>query len=593
MVDSVVEEIKRKLDIVEVIGSYIKLQKVGINYRAVSPFHTEKNPSFFVSPAKQIWHDFSSGQGGDMFTFVQAIENIEFVEALRILAKRAGIELQENPEAKKNKSLKDRQFEICELACKFFEKQTQSVQGRRALDYLMSRAMKTETIKEWRIGFAPDTWSALGDFLIKYGFSKGEIEQTGLIIRKPSGEFYDRFRLRIMFPIFDSSSRVVGFTGRVLSKEQEEKGMAKYMNTPNTLIYDKSTALYGIQRAKINIMKEDACIVVEGQMDTIMSHQAGVGNVVASSGTALTQRHLEYLKKITKNIILAFDMDLGGNTAMDRGIKMALAFGFNVYTLTMPAGDKDPADVVKENPQKWQEIASKRKSIMDFYCEVAFSRYDISNIEGKKNAAEMILPVIKRLTNKIEKDYWVQQLSAKLSIKESTLLEQMAQLKEEKEQYAPSVQAATKAPQLNKTVAKTRKDMLEERIVSILLHRDDFKNKVYDEDVPMFSEKYREILASYRSQADFSVEKIPDANFMQFLKDLVFQREIEEAMGEKIDPEQELNVSLREYRVMNIRQQMQDLQLRIKNAEICKDASAAASLCNEFQALSEKLTKLI
>lgn len=593
MVDSVVEEIKRKLDIVDVIGGYIKLQKVGINYRATSPFHTEKTPSFFVSPAKQIWHDFSSGQGGDMFTFVQSIENIEFAEALRILAKRAGIELHENPEAKRNKSLKDRQYEICELACKFFEKQTESTQGKKALEYLSGRAMKAETIKEWRIGFAPDSWSSLGDFLAKRGFNKSEVEQAGLIIRKQGGEYYDRFRLRIMFPIFDSSSRVIGFTGRVLSKEQEEKGMAKYMNTPNTLIYDKSTALYGIQKAKIDIMRGDGCIVVEGQMDTIMSHQAGVNNVVASSGTALTQKHLEYLKRLTKNIILAFDMDLGGNTAMDRGIKMALAFGFNVYTLTMPAGDKDPADVVKENPEKWKEIASQRKSIMDFYFEVAFSRYDTANIDGKKLASEMILPVIKRLSNKVEQDYWIQQLSGRLGIKESALLEQMALIKEEKDQYVvPKAEvAAPVAPQ--KTVAKTRKDMLEERIVSILLHRSDFKDKMQDEDVALFSEKFREALVSYRTQADFSVEMLSDNDFKAYLKDLVFRREIEEAMGEKIDPATELDVSLKEYRIMNIRQQMQDLQFKIKNAEICKDQECLANLCSDFQQLSDKLTKLI
>jgi len=287
---SPVDEIKRKLDIVQVVGSYVRLQKVGVNYRASSPFNAEKTPSFYVSPVKQIWHDFSSGRGGDMFTFVMEIENVDFSEALKTLAKKAGVELHNNPQVSKERGLKDRQYELCDLACRFFEKQLgASTSGKTAYDYLLSRGLNKESIAQWRLGYAPDSWDALSKFLFSRKFSYAEIEKAGLAIFKQAGAVYDRFRDRIMFPIFDATGRVSGFTGRVLRKQQEEQGMAKYMNTPNTLVYDKSQALYGINFAKMDILKQNECLVVEGQMDVLMSHQAGVKNVIATSGTALTQ----------------------------------------------------------------------------------------------------------------------------------------------------------------------------------------------------------------------------------------------------------------------------------------------------------------
>ncbi len=579
MPQSVLEQIKNKLDIVEVISGYIKLKKVGANYRAMSPFHQESNPSFFVSPSKQIWHDFSAGTGGDMFRFVMAIEGIEFKEALKILATKAGIELKYSKQYKEIKNQKDILVEILQLATRFYQHQLEnSTNGGYAKKYLLSRGIEEDIIKKYQIGYAPDTWSYLVEYLEKKGYKNNDIEKSGLATRNKRGGFNDKFRGRIMFPIADLNSLIVGFTGRILTKTQEEKGMAKYMNTPNTLVYDKSRILYGIDNAKLPIIKNDLAILVEGQMDQIMSYQSGVENVVAISGTALTEYHLMILKRYTKNLVIAFDMDLGGNSATDRSIKMALAQGFNVKTINLEQG-QDPADIVREDKEKWKKIVLNTQSVMDFYFKIALGKFDKTNIDGKKGISDIILPAIARIPNAIERTHWISILSDEIKIAEIAITEELRKYSDKQEK------TEIKVPIIKKEIQdkKTRRDMLEERITAIL-----FKNKeeikvLKEDDYSYFSENIASIIEGIRDKKEFNTEETEGLNKMVFLM------EIEYDGSDPKDITKELEESLKELRILVIKNKMSEISSEIKNLEKENNIDEVKKLCDDLQKLSRKI----
>ena len=320
--DSPIDEIKQRLDVVDIVREYVPLQQAGTNWRARCPFHNEKTPSFMVSKEKQIWHCFGCGKGGDLIEFVKEIEGIEFPEALRILAQKAGVVLRRQDP--KVISVKTRLFDLMAEATNFFIGKLNFIEAGQARKYLAERGLKEETLKEWQIGWALDSWDELAKYLQNKGFSDNQIVASGMVVKKQSGAgHYDRFRGRIMFPIFDVSGSVVGFTGRILIETDKSGG--KYVNTPQTTIYDKSRVIFGLDKAKQEIRKKDLAVVVEGQMDVIASHQVGVCNVVASSGTALTNQQVGLLSRYTKNLAFCFDADSAGEQATKRGIDIALA----------------------------------------------------------------------------------------------------------------------------------------------------------------------------------------------------------------------------------------------------------------------------
>jgi len=466
--DSQIEEIKNKLNVIDVVGSYIKLTKTGINYRGVCPFHKEKSPSFFVSPTRQMWHCFGCGAGSSIFDFVMKIEGVEFGDALRILAQKAGVELKrENVQLRTERQ---RLYEICNWACSFFEKQLQGGVGKEAEEYLLGRGIKKENISKWRLGYSPDLWNSLTDFLIGKGYQREEVVKAGLAIEKENnkGDSYDRFRGRIMFPVFDLSGQVVGFGGRVFKQQNET---AKYINTPQTLLYDKSGLLYGLHNAKLAVKKENQCVVVEGYTDVIMAHQAGYENTVAASGTALTSQHLIILKRYSENLVLAFDMDVAGDSATKRGINNAEAQGFNIKIIGS-YGDghekSDPADIILKDTKVWEAAVAGAKSIMDYYVDSAFSHFDPKTPEGKKEIGRIVLPAIKRLPNKFEQAHWIQKLAEKLGVQEAVVQEELQKIKVEKivapEPIAPP-------PVIHTIPDAQRKKLLEERILYLQLEK--------------------------------------------------------------------------------------------------------------------------
>jgi len=567
---SPIEEIKNRLNIVDVIGSYIKLKKTGANFRALCPFHSEKNASFFVSPTRQIWHCFGCAKGGDVFKFIMEIEGVEFGDALRILAQRTGVELK--PQSKELKTERNHFYEILELATKFFQTQLEKSQsGKETKEYLLKRGISEKSIGGWRLGYSPSAWSPLTDFLSSQGFKREEIEKAGLAIKTEKNTFYDRFRGRIIFPVFDLNSQVVGFGGRVFKSDSE----AKYVNTPNTLLYDKSKVLYGLNEAKVEIRKKDCCILVEGYTDVILSHQAGVKNVVSTSGTALTPYQLSLLKRYSQNLILSFDMDLGGDFATKRGIDLAQIEGFNIKVTILPK-EKDPADIISQNQKEWEKIIEKAKPIVDFYFETTFSNHNPKILEGKKEISKILLPVLKRIPNQIEKSYWVSELAKRLEVKEKDVEEELQKMKLE----APiqEVQGSAPAP-------KTRKELLEERCLSLVFKNQKNIDLIKENQIQYFSPKVREILSAVKEKKNF--ESLP-SEILEFYNILCLKAEVEEIKEDEILPE--IDFCLNEIKSIDIKNQLDQISKEIKKAENEKDLKRVDDLTKKFDQIAKNLS---
>lgn len=428
---SQLQEIKDRLDVAEVLSSYIKLNKAGRNFKALCPFHNEKTPSFVVSTDRQIWHCFGCGEGGDIFTFVMKIEGLEFPEAIKMLAERAGVELR-NYNFKENLAAinqKTSLYAVCEEAKNFYkEKLNKSSAGAEAKKYLLGRGVTEESIANFEIGYAPDDWHETESYLIGRGFGKESIFAAGFTVKSEKNKsFYDRFRGRIMFPILDISGRTAGFGGRTFAHQDSDE--AKYINTPESPIYSKSKVLYGLNFARGEIRKTDACVLVEGYMDVIGSHQMDQKNTISSSGTALTSEQIKIIKRYTSNLILSFDGDEAGQEATSRSIDLAMEAGLNVRIIILPA-EKDPSDFV-DNPEEWRQYVKKSKRIIDFYFEKSFKKNNIETVEGKKQAAAELLAAIKKIPNSVEQAHWLEILSEKIKIEAKVLAEELKKIKSE------------------------------------------------------------------------------------------------------------------------------------------------------------------
>lgn len=341
--------IKERLSIADVVGSYVRLERAGANYKAPCPFHNEKTPSFFVVPEKGIYHCFGCGRGGDIFTFVEEIEGVDFRGALTMLAERAGVELTAQSRTEKGKY--DRLYHALELATRFFEVNLRK--DPEVVEYLISRGLTKDTIKSFRIGYVDNEWQGLYNRLRATGITEEELLAVGLVIKKESRAF-DRFRNRIMFPLADSQGRIIGFSGRTFDVRKGEGEMAKYMNSPETVLYHKGTMLFGYDRAKKAMRDNDQCLLVEGQFDVVLAHQAGTTNAVALSGTGLTADHCALIRRFTDNLVLALDGDDAGMKASRRSVLLGLREGLRVSVLPLPAGD-DPASMIARDPVAWQQ----------------------------------------------------------------------------------------------------------------------------------------------------------------------------------------------------------------------------------------------
>lgn len=459
---SVVDEVKARADIVEVIGQYVPLKRTGRNFRALCPFHAEKTPSFYVFPQTQTWHCFGCNAGGDVFSFIMKKEGLDFRGALQLLADKVGVKLEERPpkEVEKERVLR----EINSVAADYYHRLLLHPEiGAKARRYLEERGITQEAIEAFKLGYAPPEWHALEEFMVNLGYRRELVYEAGLIVKREGGGFYDRFRDRLMIPIRDEAGRVTGFGGRALLSAPFEgkEEVPKYINSPSTPIFDKSRVLFGLDMAKEAIKAQDMAVIVEGYFDVIQAHQKGFRNVVASMGTSITETQLRLLSRYTRRFTFALDPDVAGSEATIRALQMAEevldkearpAFdprGFlrfeerlnaEIFILSLPPG-QDPDALIRESPEKWREALEKATPVVEFFIQILSQKFDLSSPRGKAEAVRTIIPLLRALRDEVEREHYILRLARTVKVDEGVIRRELGAFASGKTRIAPHKQA--------------------------------------------------------------------------------------------------------------------------------------------------------
>lgn len=568
--DNTVELIKQKIGIKDLVGSYVSLKPAGKNLKGLCPFHKEKSPSFMVNPERQIWHCFGCAKGGDIFGFLMQYENIEFIEALKVLADRAGITLQRSGSADQKKY--DILYEINRVAKDYFRSSLFEPAGATALKYLKDRGLTDTTIAEFELGLALPGNDNLMRHLSKMGYTVGDIERAGLAFKTERGTYWDRFRARIMFPLHNHFGKVIGFTGRVMpGNESPEVG--KYVNSPETALFNKSKLLFGFFKSKNFVREQNTAVLVEGQMDFLMAWQDGVKNLVATSGTALTEEHLKLIRRLAENLVLSFDNDSAGKAAAERTIELAQKEDFNVRVIQFNDPTlKDPADIAKARPGEFANLVNAAIPAMEYYFSyfgVRKSLAEETNIAERKKSLRQALTKIKAIPSPIEQEHWINLLAERSGASQQMLFAEMANLKIEAKTGNPVA-----APQIASEGARTRLDAIVQRILSLAIQDVNLLKRLQDEPT-LIPENYRPILAIIEqgSSAVIPTEYIGLVNL------LYLQSGIEAPAREIADLMQELSKE-------TLQSRKKDLLLAIALAEKAKDTEKLTKLLEEYKSLS-------
>jgi DNA primase len=566
--DNTLQDIKDRLNIADVLSGYIQLKKSGVNFKAVCPFHNEKSPSLMVSTQKQIWHCFGCGEGGDIFGFVMRYENLEFRDALKLLADKAGVKLPEYKPKDQNVINKEEQlYKINDFAARFYHEIL--VKGKLAAprDYLKKRGLSPLTIGQWQIGFAPEGFHTLEQALVKKKVSLNDLVEAGVSAKNERGQIYDRFRGRITFPIFNSVGNIVGFSARILVDDGKS---AKYINSPETAIYNKSRVLFGFNFARTEIRKQDEVIVVEGQMDCISCHQAGFKNVVASSGTALTVEQLMQLGRFTKNVKFCFDADAAGLIATRRAVENGLAQGFTIKILSL-VGAKDADELIKKDAKEFARQAAAAPLFLDFYITKQFQNFNQSIAEKKLVEAEL-LPLLNLLTDPLELDHYLRIVAEKLGTTPHVLLETLHKLK--KGSGAVSGNAAKTGVIKIGSVPITGPNALEKQVLGGMLLYPEYREWVIAEGVD--------------KQLPYPLE----AESL-LAKECIFMVESQLAeLGNEPAMMRELKKSLAQLNLVSLKTRQKQLTDEIRRAETKKDSQNLLRLNREFMDLNVKRLEL-
>jgi len=422
---SVIDEVKQRIDIVEVVSQYTTLKKAGRTFRALCPFHSEKHPSFFVYPEQQSWHCFGAcSTGGDVFSFVMKKEGIDFGEALRLLAQKAGVTIPSRFEPEAGKEERERLYQVNQAAAQYFHNLLlNSPAGEKAGKYFASRGLSPKTIADFQLGFSLNSWDALKQYLMERGYTENELLTAGLVIEVEAGGTHDRFRNRLMFPIPDIRGRIVGFGARVL-----DDSLPKYLNSPQTLIFDKSSCLYGINLAVAAVRQQGLVVIVEGYMDVITAHQNGFNNVVASMGTSVTEKQVGTLKRLTRNIALALDADAAGEEAMLRAVGYENTLEAEVKVIILPKG-KDPDNVIREDAKMWQNFLEEALPIVDYTFNMVTAELDLNTAKGKSLAADKLLPIVAEMKDTVRQAHYLQKLARLVKVSQHSLEATLGRIK--------------------------------------------------------------------------------------------------------------------------------------------------------------------
>ncbi|NNM83811.1 DNA primase [Candidatus Parcubacteria bacterium] len=458
MARDTVAEIKDRLSIVEIVSPYVKLTRAGKSLRGLCPFHKEKTPSFHVSPERGTWHCFGCGLGGDGFSFIEKAEGVDFKEALKILAEKAGVTLEySRGESQEDASKKERLRALMSRATEWY---ASNFPGSSAEKYATKRGLTKESIFAWRLGSAPDAWRALMEVLTAEGFTTGELLSAGLIKEADGkrGTYYDRFRNRLMFPIRDSAGRVVAFTGRALAEDD----VAKYLNSPETELYHKSEILFGMDVAKDAIRTRKFTLLVEGQMDAILAHQAGFENTVALSGTALSDKHLSLLKRFSENLMLVLDADKAGLSATARSSTLALVAGLRVKAARLPLG-KDPADLISEDAKEFTKRVTDAKPIVEFFlAELAQAERNPHRL--LRSVEETVLPLISAMGSPMEREHFLQATARALGLSSEAVRESLKRIAKHPE----FVRSTTGKERPERSPARSPRDIRDEQLRAVI-----------------------------------------------------------------------------------------------------------------------------
>lgn len=589
-----ISEIKARLDIVDVVGRKVALKKSGHTFKGLCPFHTEKTPSFIVFPDKGNYHCFGCGANGDVFGFVMKTENVDFPEALRQLAAQAGVELKSKTSNEGSDRRRSQLTEVIEQATLFFQQSLHRPGGQAARQYLADRGLSSETIDRFRLGWAPESWDGLFKYLTDKGIQAELIIAAGLAGERETGGYYDRFRNRVVFPIFSERGEPVGFGGRTLGDQQP-----KYLNSPETELFDKGATLYGIDQAKAAIRAGQRVIIVEGYVDVLIAHQNGVREVVASLGTALTDRQVGILKKLTRTVVLALDSDAAGDEAILRGLEVARQvysdatvavplpqglvrlenrLGADILIAALPRG-RDPDEIIREDIESWHRVIDNAQPVVDFYFDLVLGRADLTSSKGVSAAVHQLLPIIGDVRDPMQQAVYLRRLSDRVQIAEQLLMSELARMRLAAKPRGDRI--ASEEPRQPR-----RRSTLDEYVIGLILlypaQARPFLDEVSEADLELVEsqEVYREIWRQVENagQPDRSALGTVLTEPISEWLNAVLEREGSRPPLDQQAVRNEQGRCLRDLRRRQRRARLQEMAMHLRDLEAAGDDTATADL---------------